>query len=407
MSYISIEITSAGLSLDNNIANDIYYNPEFYSSGTVTLAGNVSVNPTVTAGNPVSFSILWNASVVLSTFSVTICGTSINQSDVNGQGQFNCFYDGTSWNVQYSPNGIEAPQANQTVSNVLVPPSGGTLTLTPGVDSDYIKLSGSPTVLVANYAVDAITSGVKDRSSFTIQVMGGITLGSNTLTIFGQTIAAVDALNGGVVVQATFDTNTSSWASYVVNRTITTSLLPDIVKLSLLANSTNADGPLTPLTASSDGDVFYRSGTSLVAAKLVAANFGATLFPTQITTVALSASAILNSNTTPIKVLDAAGAGKICPIFKVFSKNTFISTAYTTNLNAIIKSTSGSDAIMSSTGFWGFAASGINQMFDFNPGASATQYVTNDNLMLSTSGGNPAAGNGTCLLYILHSTISI
>jgi hypothetical protein len=175
----------------------------------------------------------------------------------------------------------------------------------------------------------------------------------------------------------------------------------------VLANSTNATAAVVPLTASSDGDVFYRSGTSLVAAKLVADNFGSTLFPTKLTTVALSSSAILNSNVTPIKVLDAAGVGKMCPIFKVFGKMTFISTAYTTNLNAIIKSTSGSNEIMTSTGFWGFAAIGINQMFDFNPGASATQYVTNDNLMLSTSGGNPAAGNGTCILYILHSTISI
>jgi hypothetical protein len=404
MNYASIEITSIGLSLDNYVAPGVMLDLNLYSSGPVTLVGNVAINPTTTALEPASFSVLWTADITLSTFSVVIAGVTISQDQVNQSGTFTCFFDGTTWEVQYFANGMDIPQAAQGVTNAIVP-VGGTLTLVAGVDTAYQVLVGSPTTLTSNYTVTAGTSGIKAGSQFQVEVSGGVTLGANTMTVFGISVNANQALNGGIIIYATFDG--SVWRGVSTSKPLSTADLDAIAALSVVANATNASASPTAVPFAVDGAVLKRSGTGLVANLITAANIDPSLQVMQVAIVPVSSAQILASQTTPIKVLDAPGAGYVNVVYSVLVKCTFNTTAYTTNLNANIVSFSGSDKLMVATGLWGFAASGIDQFFLYNPGAASNQYVANDILRLASSVGNPAAGDGTATVYVTYTTLAV
>jgi hypothetical protein len=404
MNYNRYTLVAAGGTVTAAAFISGYEPVQIYSAAAVVLTGALSID--VSDIIPYApFRVKWNADARVTGFPISIVGNTIAQEYLNQPGMFEGIHNGTAWELQYYPDFIVKPQANESVSVIQIPNAGGTKTLIPGVDSDYIVLEGIPTVLTSNYTVTAITVGVKDRSSFTIQIKAGTTIGANTMTVFGLTIAAIDALNGGVTVIATFYAATNTWLSYIVNRTITTSLFPSISALSLVGNATAADAPMTAIPSGGQGALWYQDAGILKSAKLIEDNFGGTLFPTKMTQVALSASAIANSQTSPIKILDGV-VGKIHPLFKVFGNFTFNGVAYTTNLNANIFCPSAADKIMTKDGFWGFVANGIDQMFDFAPSASSTQYVVGENVFLGTQSSNPVAGDGSCKLTILHSTIT-
>ena len=169
MTYLPITLTASGITFDNFLGQNNYGNV-VVSSSAITLVGNVVINPSVAIGDA-SFRIIWNADVTLSTFSVTICGKTINQDQVNQSGLFDCYYNGSAWSVQYIADGTDLPQQAQGVTAVAVPTSG-TLTLVAGVDTTNQRLVGSPTTLVAGYNVTASTTGVKAGSTFVIEIGG-------------------------------------------------------------------------------------------------------------------------------------------------------------------------------------------------------------------------------------------
>jgi hypothetical protein len=156
-----------------------------------------------------------------------------------------------------------------------------------------------------------------------------------------------------------------------------------------------------------DGYVLKRSGSTLTTGLITAANLDSTIGVVQVAKVAITSAQILASYTTPIKVLDAPGAGYVNVVSKVLIQCTFNTTAYTTNLNANIVSFSGTDKLLVATGVWGFAASGIDQFFDYIPGASSSQYVANDILRLTTGVGNPAAGDGSAIVYVIYTKMAL
>ncbi len=111
MNYTRIQITSAGISLDNTTPTGQAINILAYTTAPVTLLGNVVINPTVSAGIPSSFSLRWEANLTLSTFSVVIAGVTLAQDQVNQNGTFSCYYDGTAWSVQYFADGKDQQQS--------------------------------------------------------------------------------------------------------------------------------------------------------------------------------------------------------------------------------------------------------------------------------------------------------
>jgi hypothetical protein len=395
MVFTPLNITSAGATVDTAIGFGQYSNIEVKSSGLVVLAGNIAFNTTTTAGQSAFYRIRWNGEFTLGSFSTTIEGFVINQSDVNQTGTFECYFDGTAWTVQYFADGTDQPQVFYGVQSVTVPTSG-TLTLTAGVSKYYQRLSGGPTTLVAAYNVTAATLGVKDGTQFFIEIASGTTTGANAFTVFGQTILAADALAGGAMVIATFDATANTWRSVYINKAIALTQFPAIAALSVLANDTNASDLPKAVTAATNGQAFMRRSNALAFNFLEADNFsGSTeLFTPVVVGVDIGSADILTSFTTPVVIADFSntpGAG-----YPVFLGALFYmvsgGVAYAANTDIGIRYTGSGDDLAFFTGALATTASNdyTHQLFPVAPASGAT--ALGQQIEFYTKTGNPTTG---------------
>lgn len=397
MSYYPLQITSAGVTFDNNVGFGTVVSPLAYTTAPVTLLGNVVINPTVTALQPVGFEVRWEANLTLSTFSVVIAGVTMAQDQVNQTGTFSCYYDGTAWSVQYFADGKDQPQAAQGVTDIPVP-VGGTKTLTAGVDTAYQRLVGSPTTLTSNYTVTAGTTGIKAGSQFQIEIAGGITIGANTLTVFGISINANQALTGGVIILATYD-GVSAWVAASTSRPITTADIDPVTALSVMGNASNVTAAPANITFPTDFGVLQRNGTTLTTGLLTADNFAVGTPLMQLAVTSLSSAQILASFTTPIKILDTlANFAIIHNIVILMSAG----TSYGTNTDARIYFQLATDDLMVADGVWGATSSGGYQAFFLNLGTTAYQIGKASDLFIATSTGNPTGGTATAEVLVYY-----
>jgi hypothetical protein len=403
MNFVQQPITASGGTFDAYIGFSEFVNFRTTSSGGVTLTGNVVFNSTITAGEQASYTILWDATLFLSTFSVTIEGYVMNQADVNQSGRFECYYDGTAWTVQYFADGLDQPQVYFGVESVTVPTSG-TLTLTAGVSKYYQRLSGGPTTLIAAYNVTANTAGVKDGTQFFIEIASGTTIGASTFTVFGQTILDADALNGGAMVIATFDATANLWRSVYINKALAITQFPTIAALTVIANATNASAVPTAVAAASDGQVFMRRSNALAFNFLEADNFsGSTqLFTPIVLDVEINSAAILTSFATPVVIADSSttpGAG-----YPVFLGALFYmvsgGVAYAANTNIGIRYTGSGDDLASFTGALATTASSdyTHQLFPVAPASGAT--AIGNQIEFYTKTGAPTTGTRSLRLKL-------
>jgi hypothetical protein len=396
---INYLLLSTGGTLDN-VVGPFYYDLNIYTASNITLTSSFSVTPSINIDGA-SFKVLWNADVTLGGFTVTICGQTINQDQINQSGTFECYYDNTAWVVQYFADGTDLPQNAQGVTSVSVP-TGGTLTLTAGVSTQYQRLVGSPTTLLSNYQVTAGTVGVKPGSSFIVEVAGSVTTGSNTFTVFGVSISPQQALNGGVTVNAYFDG--AVWRATQTSKPITASDLGSQSALSVVANATNASASPSALAFANDGDVLVRAGTALLAQKLSTSNFDTSTFPLKYVSYNLSSPEILDSFTTPVEILAAVAGVTHVPVFVVW-ETTYGSVAYATNTNAVISAAGGSTQVIQQDGLLAFAASGFALTQALQVGSYQTQLVKGAALEFSTLTGNPTAGDSTIKIHLFYINI--
>ena len=396
MNYIKQQITSAGLSLDNVDPYGFVYNVLAYTTAPVTLLGNVVINPTVSAGIDESFSLRWEANLSLSTFSVVIAGVTMAQDQVNQTGTFSCYYDGTTWSVQYFADGKDQPQAAQGVTDIPVPSVGGGVLLTAGVDTAYQRLTG-PVTLTSSYSIGA-NIGVKAGSQFQIEIAGGITLGANTLTVFGISINANQALNGGVIILATFD-GVATWVAASTSRPVTTADIDPIPARTVMGNVTSITAAPTDIGFPTDFGVLQRNGTTLTTGLLTADNFAVGTPVMQLAVTSLSSAQILASFTTPIKILDTlANFAIIHNIVILMSAG----ASYGTNTDARIYFQLATDDLMVADGVWGATSSGGYQAFFLNLGTTAYQIGKASDLFIATSTGNPTGGTATAEVLVYY-----
>lgn len=90
---------------------------------------------------------------------------------------------------------------------------GGTITLTPGVDKGYQVLSGAAT-LVGSWVVQinpAPTVPYLDGDEMIVDYRSLLTQGANTVTIFGITLTATQALQGRVILLAKYNLTINTW----------------------------------------------------------------------------------------------------------------------------------------------------------------------------------------------------
>lgn len=397
-------LTSAGFSLDPYAGSAGLYT-SYFVSGAATLAANASFASSV-AQNGAYYEIRWEAVATLSTFSVTIEGFVINQSDVNQNGTFSCYYDGSSWSVQYFADGLDQPQVFYGVQTVIAPTSG-TITLTAGVDKYYQRIIGAPTTLVGNLIITASTAGVKDGTQFYVQIAGSITLGANNLTVFGFNINSIDALNGNAMIIATYDATGAVWRAQYIRGSFELSNLGSIAALTVVANATNASAQPTAVAASANGRVFMRRSNALGFSSLEADNFiGSTqLFAPRTIGGTILSSAVLTSHTTPVKIITELGVGGLPVLLTFMFGLSSGGSAYGSHTNIGIRYTGASDDICSFNG--ALAIPGIDfyshQLIIAPPASGAVEW--SNEIEFYTKTGNPTGGTRNVLWQAFFTTI--
>jgi len=402
MIYNRITINASTGTVTVNSFMDGYEATEIYTPAPITLTVGLSIVP----GANLQFNVLylrWNATVFTGGFPVTICGIPILQDQLNQTGLFQAVYDGTNWTVQYYADGKDQPQIAQGVASVAVP-VGGTLTLTAGINEAYQRLEGSPTTLTSNYTVTAGTSGIKAGSQFQIEIAGGITLGANTLTVFGISINANQALNGGVIVIATFDG--VNWVAASTSRPVSTSDIDPVAARTVMGNATNATAAPANITFPTDFGVLQRNGTTLTTGLLTAASFDtASIVANRVSIVSLTSAQILALNTTPIAIVPAPGINTVNIISSITVSCTYATITYTGGTDLVAYFPSALDKLYQGVNLLGFATTSITQMNNMDIGLLTYQYVANEALFVTTLTSNPATGDGTIKITVIYQTI--
>jgi hypothetical protein len=390
MGYIQYIITASGGTLNTNL-DEAY---AITSPSPVTLTAGFAIVPLL----PIPYSpikIRWNTSVSLGGFPLTIGGISVNQDQVNQTGTFELLWDGTSYYLQYFPDFTKKPQETYGVTTVTVPAGGGTLTIAPGADAKTYVLQGT-TTLTSNYTVVGSTSGVTNGSAVRVVVNGGITTGSNTVTIFGKTISKYDCLNGGVEVYAEFNATTSTYVSTYVNKPV------PLGNLDTTGYAVGDNGKL----------VSYDFATnSFISSFLSPSSLPSTFKGVNITTTPISSGQLLTSNTTPITLLPASGSASTVEVPLLFVvRYIYGSTTFAANLDGIFEySAAGiSNKYAGKTGMLGFTSSGIDVVYPTNYNSSVERLLAaNFPLVYRTGVGNPTTGNSSIVIYTISTTLNL
>jgi hypothetical protein len=344
--------------------------------------------------------IRWTANVTLGLFGITIGGIAVPQDQVNQPGTFELMYDGSGYTLQYFPDFTQKPQENYGVTTIAVPVGGGTLTLNPGVDKKtYLLLNPSPTTLTSNYTVNGNTNPlqVKDGSSIRVVLGGGLTIGANTVTIFGQSISAYDCLVGGAEVFAEFNATTSSYVATYVNRDI------PLDKLLTTGFVSGDNGKL----------VMYDHATKkFVKNFLSSANLPSTFKGINITETYISTAQILTLNSSPVTILPASGSATVIEVPLMFIvKYKYNTSAYTANLTCRIQSGGAiTNTLADKTGMLGFTALDnvdIIVIDNYNATGPESLLVPNQPITIIASAGNPSGGNGEMTIYTISTTLNI
>ena len=302
-------------------------------------------------------------------------------------------FDGSGYTLQYFPDFTSRPQETFGVTTITVPSGGGTLTIVPGADKRTYVLQGT-TTLSSNYTVNGATSGVTDGSAVRVVLAGGITIGANTVTIFGQSISSYDCLIGGAEVYAEFNSATSSYVATYVNRNI------PLAKLLTTGLGSGDNGKL----------VSYDFSTNqFVASFLSAANLPSTFKGVNITETYITSGQLLTSNTTPITLLPASGSVSTVEVpVMIVLRYKYGTTAYTTNTTIDIEYTGPTvTEVVATKNCLGFTVTGIDFVPPVAHGTPVVRISPNYSLQLSTRTGNPLAGDGDLIVYIISTTLNI
>jgi hypothetical protein len=389
--------------------NNIIPNIEIYAATQITLSQGLAIAPTSPTA-PTSFLVLWNASVLLGGFSVTICGITINQDLADSTGQFLCSYDGSSWTVQSYPDQINNSQVIKGTGTLNII-NTGSVTLTVGEDQNYQRASNTVT-LTGNSDVSLSTAGATENDWFWIRLDGGVTVGAFTLSVAGIAISEYDALNGGVSVYAFYDGTT--WRAQQMGGSINAADIPDgtiavtkfasIAAYSTYANSTASPAVPTVETAATANDVLTASGF----AKLVAANFAPSLAPTSIVAVNISNAELLDGFTTGGTLAAAAGASTLQYPIAAMMRLEFGSAAFTTYLTMKIQHVGASNAILTQVGGLGSASDNIFYFVPVTGTIATSQLIENADIEWRVATGNPLVGTDTtATIFLIYTTISL
>jgi hypothetical protein len=384
-------ITSAGGTLNTYLD----YSYSIKSSGTISLAASFSIVPITPVTNSPIY-IRWEASVNLNTYAITIAGIGIPQDQVNQPGSFELVFDGSGYTLQYFPDFTSRPQETFGITTITVPSGGGTLTIVPGEDTRTYVLQGT-TTLSSNYTVVGSTSGVTNGSAVRVVISGGITIGANTVTVFGQSISSYDCLIGGAEVYAEFNALTSTYVATYVNRNI------PLAKILTTGLGSGDDGKL----------VTYDFATNeFVTSFLSALNLPTGFKGINVSSTTISSGQILAMNTTPVQILPGTGSASEAVVPLMFLiRGVYGTTTYSTNTDAYFTFSAPSITARyaEKTDMLGFTTSGIDILLptNYSGGWERTLATANYPLFLHADVADPTGGNSSIVVTTISVTVTV
>lgn len=143
--------------------------------------------------------------------------------------------------------------------------------------------------------------------------------------------------------------------------------------------------------------------------KKVTAQIIADLGAVKVKKVSVSSAAILASNTTPVELVAAPGAGKFIDVLRVYYKLNYGTVAYDTNTSwQILLGGNGGPNYTANTNFLATTNDALVRP-TANTSSINTDPANYENLPLVAfaSGGNPANGDSTVDVYIVYQILDI
>ena len=212
--YYEYEIVAAGLNQAITL-NDCVDEYRLYVSAPVTLVGDVTITA---SGTPVSGDVIvfrYEGAVTLNGHTITIFGTELTQGEAMNKLRIEMRYDGSAWVAAMFQDVSRDATNYMAVRRNLWDGSGGTISLTPGINEYYQAFYTSGTVAaVGSYVVQVDPAATPvEGDMFIVKYDGNLTLGAQSLTIFGITVPAIQALGGNLEFRTIYDADTATWVS--------------------------------------------------------------------------------------------------------------------------------------------------------------------------------------------------
>lgn len=206
--YTQITLTGATTTLD---IDDLYNCYVFYNTGS--LSANYTIAPSAAATSNLSLTLLKTGSITLNGYDFTIFGRTLTQQEANSDLIINIIYDtiASAWVVTVILDNNNLPSIYEGIETQATPTSG-TITFDANINKKWQQFTGSQT-LVGNLTITATATTAGQE--FWIIWNSVTDTNSNTLSIFGLTIDAGDALSGNFTVVAKW--NGSTWDAQFLN----------------------------------------------------------------------------------------------------------------------------------------------------------------------------------------------
>lgn len=392
----TIEITSAGgtITLDTTLPYSAYL---LTTTGAVTLLASVNVvtNPSpITAAKPIQ--VYYNGDINLSGNTFTIVGSNINQGLCKQEFKVDLVSDGTTVTSVIDSDDTERP-AEVIGTNGLAVATSGTITFTAGIDENYIRVAGTQTA--SGSVVYALDPTANENDWFELKWDAALTLGANTLTIFGQTITPALALSGNFAVKAWYDGLV--WRSYVINGQSGLSALGNLPARTLIGNPTGSSATATTFAAVKDGELAIMDGGILKFNTLIPDSFGTTLFAPQYFSVTIPQASVATSGVTPVILgIPAPGVGLYIHVIDVNVKKNS-ATAYTGNTDVAVRYTGAANPIRRKAGLLGANAQKY-VLQQIGGTLVGSQIIANQTLEFYTETGNPTGTGGDIVVEVFY-----
>jgi hypothetical protein len=281
--------------------------------------------------------------------------------------------------------------------------SGGTVILPVNEQSEeYVLYVGSPITLTSSYTVSY--SGIPDTGYYyKIVYPGRITKGANSVTIFGLSLSAAQALVPAII-EARYNGTTYD-VFYIPATPVSVAAQIDDLALNQLVQQTGPGligrsaatlGDMSYQTLTNEGNVFSLFGTTLA---------GNQDYGVRLAKGTLTSGQVLTLNTAPITVIAAPGAGKMINILSVATKITFGTAAYAANTQLSLKYVGAAyNACTDASTLVSGASRTLrwDQVVSTTASATNTQMLENAGVQITVNTGNPTTGDSSVDYYIYY-----